>query len=171
MVWEPSIAVASDIISSTCPMIGNWARISCGEQLIVASKVSSISRWEAVLTIIQACILTVDTWSLGWRHDDVATSNYAFYKGIACDLGLSDHVFMSRMKDEGIQRSDLQKIGERWVDSYWHGVPWSWDDLPRIIKLWKDVSGGKPFGVKGIQRPEVSLIRAYTIHFILMNDA
>jgi isopentenyl diphosphate isomerase/L-lactate dehydrogenase-like FMN-dependent dehydrogenase len=23
-----------------------------------------------------ACILTVDTWQLGWRHDDVANSNY-----------------------------------------------------------------------------------------------
>jgi len=27
-----------------------------------------------------ACILTVDTWQLGWRHDDVQNSNYAFYR-------------------------------------------------------------------------------------------
>lgn len=107
---------------------------------------------------MSACIFTVDTWSLGWRHDDVATSNYAFYKGVACDLGLSDPVFMERMKAEGISSTDLPKIGERWVDSYWHGVPWSWDDLPNIISLWKEVSGGKPFGVKGIQRPEVSVL-------------
>ena len=37
-----------------------------------------------------ACILTADTWQLGWRHDDVATSNYAFYKGTGADLGLTD---------------------------------------------------------------------------------
>ncbi|MCO5588221.1 hypothetical protein L7F22_042176 [Adiantum nelumboides] len=102
----------------------------------------------------EACIFTVDTWSLGWRHEDVATSNYAFYKGIAADLGLSDKVFMKRIREQGIDSNDLQTIGERWVDSYWHGVPWSWDDLPKIIKLWKDISGGKPFGVKGIQRAE-----------------
>lgn len=102
----------------------------------------------------EACIFTVDTWSLGWRHDDVATSNYAFYKGVAVDLGLSDPVFMKRMRDQGVDETDLAKIGERWVDAYWHGVPWSWGDLPKIIELWKGISGGKPFGVKGIQRAE-----------------
>lgn len=105
----------------------------------------------------EACIFTVDTWSLGWRHDDVATSNYAFYKGIAADLGLSDKVFMQRIREQGIDENNLPLIGERWVDSYWHGVPWSWDDLPKIIKLWKDISGGKPFGVKGIQHPQDAL--------------
>jgi isopentenyl diphosphate isomerase/L-lactate dehydrogenase-like FMN-dependent dehydrogenase len=40
-----------------------------------------------------ACFLTVDTWQLGWPHDDVATSNSAFYHGIGADLGLSDPVF------------------------------------------------------------------------------
>jgi len=26
-----------------------------------------------------ACILTLDTWQLGWRHDDITNSNYAPY--------------------------------------------------------------------------------------------
>ena len=49
-----------------------------------------------------ALILTTDTWQLGWRHDDVATSNDAFYKGIAADLGLSDPVFRTRLRSGGI---------------------------------------------------------------------
>lgn len=40
------------------------------------------------------CILTLDTWQLGWRHDDVATSNYAFYHGVGAGtkylFGLGD---------------------------------------------------------------------------------
>lgn len=31
----------------------------------------------AVASGFTACILTVDTWQLGWRHDDVQNSNYA----------------------------------------------------------------------------------------------
>jgi len=48
------------------------------------------------------CILTLDTWQLGWRHDDVANSNYAFYHGIGADLGLSDPVFQKRLREAGI---------------------------------------------------------------------
>jgi isopentenyl diphosphate isomerase/L-lactate dehydrogenase-like FMN-dependent dehydrogenase len=48
-----------------------------------------------------ACILTVDTWQLGWRHDDINTSNYAFYHGIGADLGLSDPVFQKRLTETG----------------------------------------------------------------------
>lgn len=40
-----------------------------------------------------ACILTLDTWQLAWRHHDEANSNYTFYHGIGADLGLSDPVF------------------------------------------------------------------------------
>lgn len=36
---------------------------------------------------LSACILTVDTWQLGWRHDDVQTSSYTFYHGIGADWG------------------------------------------------------------------------------------
>ncbi|KAL8852447.1 MAG: hypothetical protein Q9221_002677 [Calogaya cf. arnoldii] len=49
-----------------------------------------------------ACIRTTDTWQLGWRHDDIATGNYAFYRGIGADLGLSDPVFRKRLEEAGI---------------------------------------------------------------------
>ncbi|KAG4034416.1 hypothetical protein MFRU_003g03810 [Monilinia fructicola] len=39
---------------------------------------------------IVACILTLDTWQLAWRHRDAANSNSAFYHGVGADLGLSD---------------------------------------------------------------------------------
>lgn len=49
-----------------------------------------------------ACILITDTWQLGWRHDDVDASNYAFYRGIGADIGLTDPVFKKRMAAAGI---------------------------------------------------------------------
>lgn len=120
-----------------------------------------------------ACILTVDTWQLGWRHDDVATSNYAFYKGIGANLGLSDPgmivlvvgmvwpwmvlltnlaVFQKRLAEDGIDpKKDPNRAGAKWIDNVWHGRAHSWEKMPWLIKTWKEMSGGKPFAIKGIQ--------------------
>lgn len=99
-----------------------------------------------------ACFLTLDTWQLGWRHDDVATSNYAFYRGVGAELGLSDPVFKKRLTEMGIDpKKDPEAAGAAWIDSVWHGRAWSWEKMPWLIKTWKDVSGGKPICLKGIQ--------------------
>jgi isopentenyl diphosphate isomerase/L-lactate dehydrogenase-like FMN-dependent dehydrogenase len=106
----------------------------------------------AVESGFSACILTVDTWQLGWRHDDVATSNYAFYRGIGADLGLSDPVFQERLREAGIDPvKEPEKAGAMWIDNVWHGRAWSWEKMPWLIKTWKELSGGKPICLKGIQ--------------------
>ncbi|KAG6359330.1 hypothetical protein INS49_012851 [Diaporthe citri] len=100
-----------------------------------------------------ACILTTDTWQLGWRHDDVATSNYAFYRGIGADLGLTDPVFQKRLRERGIDpEKQPEEAGAMWIDSVWHGRAWSWEKAVWARKKWQEISGGKPFLIKGIQR-------------------
>ncbi|KAF2100388.1 FMN-dependent alpha-hydroxy acid dehydrogenase [Rhizodiscina lignyota] len=104
----------------------------------------------------EACFLTVDTWQLAWRHDDVNTSNYAFYKGIGADLGLSDPVFQKRLRERGIDVNNMtqeEKVNASamWIDSIWHGRAWSWEKMPWLIRTWKELSGGKPICIKGIQ--------------------
>ena len=70
--------------------------------------------WTSGFTV---CILTVDTWQLGWRHDDVATSNYAFYHGTGAELGLSDPVFQKRLAAAGIDpTTQLNEAGAKWID-------------------------------------------------------
>jgi isopentenyl diphosphate isomerase/L-lactate dehydrogenase-like FMN-dependent dehydrogenase len=99
-----------------------------------------------------ACILTLDTWQLGWRHDDVANSNYAFYHGIGADLGLSDPVFQKRLKEKGIDPvQQPNEAGALWIDNVWHGRAHTWEKAVWAMKLWKELSGGKPFSLKGIQ--------------------
>ncbi|KUI72580.1 putative lactate 2-monooxygenase PB1A11.03 [Cytospora mali] len=102
-----------------------------------------------------ACILTTDTWQLGWRHDDIATSNYAFYRGIGADLGLTDPVFQERLKERGIDpKKQPQEAGAMWIDNVWHGRAWSWDKAVWARQKWQEITGGKPFLIKGIQRVE-----------------
>ncbi|KAK3714176.1 hypothetical protein LTR37_007978 [Vermiconidia calcicola] len=99
-----------------------------------------------------ACILTVDTWQLAWRHNDVNTSDYAFYHGTGADLGLSDPVFQRRLKAAGIDpKTQPNEAGALWIDNVWHGRAHSWEKMPWLIKTWKEISGGKPFAIKGIQ--------------------
>ncbi|KAJ9133439.1 FMN-dependent dehydrogenase [Pleurostoma richardsiae] len=102
-----------------------------------------------------ACMLTTDTWQLGWRHDDVATSNYAFYRGIGADLGLSDPVFQKRLAERGIDpKKQSGEAGAAWIDSIWHGRAWTWEKAAWAREKWQEISGGKPFVIKGIQRVE-----------------
>jgi isopentenyl diphosphate isomerase/L-lactate dehydrogenase-like FMN-dependent dehydrogenase len=99
-----------------------------------------------------ALILTTDTWQLGWRHDDVASSNYAFYRGFGADLGLTDPVFRKRCAEAGIDPDvDVVAASAKWIDSVWHGRAWSWEKIPWLMETWKRISGGRPFAIKGIQ--------------------
>lgn len=100
-----------------------------------------------------ACILTTDTWQLGWRHDDIATSNYAFYRGVGADLGLTDPVFKKRLAERGIDpKTQPEEAGALWIDSIWHGRAWSWNKAIWAREKWQEISSGKPFLIKGIQR-------------------
>ncbi|GAO51995.1 FMN-dependent alpha-hydroxy acid dehydrogenase [Saitoella complicata NRRL Y-17804] len=98
------------------------------------------------------CMMTLDTWQLAWRHDDVATANYAFYYGIGAELGLSDPIFQKRLKEWGIDpKKDPQAAGRRWIDNVWHGKAHTWDRIPWVRDQWQKISGGRPFLLKGIQ--------------------
>jgi len=98
------------------------------------------------------CILTLDTWQLGWRHHDVATSNYAFYHGVGAELGLSDPVFQKRLTEAGIDpKAQPNKAGALWIDNVWHGRAWTWEKIPWVMEQWKKISNGRPFCLKGIQ--------------------
>ncbi|KAK3171127.1 hypothetical protein OEA41_003211 [Lepraria neglecta] len=101
------------------------------------------------------CMLTTDTWQLAWRHDDVSTGNYAFYRGVGADLGLSDPIFQRRLAEAGIDPvKQPNEAGAMWIDNVWHGRAWSWEKMPWLIKTWKKISGGRSFCLKGIQSVE-----------------
>lgn len=94
-----------------------------------------------------ACMLTVDTWQLGWRHRDIELANYTFYYGqIGNEIAETDPAFMKLHGDE------LKEDPGRWIDSaVWHGKAHTWEKMPWLIKGWRRISGGRPFGLKGIQ--------------------
>ncbi|TFK53101.1 FMN-dependent alpha-hydroxy acid dehydrogenase [Heliocybe sulcata] len=108
--------------------------------------------WKAGFDV---CMLTVDTWQLGWRPTDINLANYVFYYPpgkTGNELGESDPVFMKKYGKA--QQEDTGK----WIDSsVWHGKPHSWAKIPWVIETWKRISGGRPFVIKGIQSAEDAL--------------
>ncbi|KAH9897187.1 FMN-dependent dehydrogenase [Xylariomycetidae sp. FL2044] len=101
-----------------------------------------------------ALMLTTDTWQLGWRHDDIAYGNYAFYKDHgAGDLGLQDPAFRKTLEKKGLDpQKQVKEVGAEWIDKHiWHGHAFTWERLPWLMENWKRISGGKPFAIKGIQ--------------------
>ncbi|KAJ3089175.1 hypothetical protein HK102_007029 [Quaeritorhiza haematococci] len=98
----------------------------------------------------EACILTVDTWQLGWRHYDVSTGNLPPYYGRCVELGLSDPVFQKRLKEAGVDPKSLE-AGRLWANTIWDGKGFAWERMPWVIANWKRLSGGRPFLLKGIQ--------------------
>ncbi|TFY77559.1 hypothetical protein EWM64_g6455 [Hericium alpestre] len=107
------------------------------------------------------CMLTVDTWQLGWRPTDINIANYVFYYpgAVGNEVGTSDPVFMRKHGQE------LEKDSGKWIDSsVWHGKAHTWAKMPWLIKeaSWKRISGGRPFVIKGIQSAEDAL-KAYEV--------
>ncbi|OZJ05611.1 hypothetical protein BZG36_01466 [Bifiguratus adelaidae] len=118
------------------------------------------------------CIVTLDTWQLAWRHDDVRTANYAFYFGLGADIGLTDPVFRRRLKEAGVDPAkDPQKVGQLWIDNVWHGKAHTWQKMAWAMKEWKHISGGRPFLLKGIQCIEDALkAREYRVDGIVVSN-
>lgn len=87
--------------------------------------------WKAGFDV---CVFTLDTWQLAWRHEDIANSNYAFYRGIGAEIGLTDPVFRRRLEEKGLDpenQEHMPLIGEMWIDQVWHGKAFTWDKVPK----------------------------------------
>lgn len=78
----------------------------------------------------EACMMTLDTWQLAWRHQDIALANYAFYDGRGNELGWTDPRFKEMLKERGIDvEKDPKAAGRTWIDQVWHGKAHSWEKM------------------------------------------
>ncbi|KAI0037067.1 FMN-dependent dehydrogenase [Vararia minispora EC-137] len=105
------------------------------------------------------CMLTTDTWQLGWRPTDINIANYVFYYPgpVGNEVGASDPVFM---KKDG---KELLADSGKWIDSsVWHGKAHTWKKIPWLIQQWKRISKGRPFVIKGIQSV-ADAVKAYEV--------
>ena len=97
----------------------------------------------------RAVVVTVDTWSLGWRPRDLQRAYLPFLRAEGIANYLSDPVFRSRLDappEESAQA--MQRAVRHWAEVF--GNPaLSWPDLS-LLREWT----GLPIVIKGICHPD-----------------
>lgn len=125
-------------------------------------------------------VVTLDTFTIGWRPKDLDTAYLPFLWGQGCQIGLSDPVFAKRFEEA--MAKDTRSFGEKmnqvrdfmmrpgtpwgalkvlthmrtmqksimWLDAMNSGTYREWEDLKVLRKIW----GSQPIVLKGIQTLE-----------------
>lgn len=100
-----------------------------------------------------ALIVTLDSFTVGWRPDDLEHGYNPFFRPdhIGIELGLTDPVFRKECKDEfgGEPEDNLAQVGIKYISTISSGTSHSWQDLQFLKEHWDG-----PIILKGIQTVE-----------------
>ncbi|KAH8812915.1 FMN-dependent dehydrogenase [Xylogone sp. PMI_703] len=93
-------------------------------------------------------VVTVDTWTLGWRPANLDGGFVPFIKGRGNQTGFSDPIFRKQFKEKyGVEVEDnIMAAASEWNADIFSGRPHTWEKLEYIRSLWKG-----PIVIKGIQ--------------------
>jgi isopentenyl diphosphate isomerase/L-lactate dehydrogenase-like FMN-dependent dehydrogenase len=97
----------------------------------------------------RAIVVTLDTWSLGWRPRDLALGHLPFLQGLGIANYLSDPVFRSRLKAAPESSSEAMTAAVfTWAGTFGNAAL-SWNDVARL-REWTTL----PILVKGVCHPD-----------------
>jgi lactate 2-monooxygenase len=88
-------------------------------------------------------VVTLDTWTLGWRPTDLDRAYLPFIRGIGTAVPFSDPAFRAGL--DSPPEEDLTPAVLKWVPMF-TGTDRTWDDLPFLREHWDG-----PIVLKGIQ--------------------
>ena len=91
-------------------------------------------------------VVTLDTWTLAWRPQDLDQSYLPFLRGVGTAIPFSDPAFRAGLADP--PEVDLGPAVLRWV-SMFTGQDRSWQQLAFLRENWRG-----PLVLKGIQHPD-----------------
>jgi lactate 2-monooxygenase len=96
-----------------------------------------------------ALVVTLDTWTLGWRPADLDGAYLPFLRGVGCAIPFSDPAFRAGLV--AAPEDDLMAAVGRWVPMF-TGTALRWDRLDLIREHWDG-----PIVLKGVQHPDDAL--------------
>ncbi len=91
-------------------------------------------------------VVTLDTWTLAWRPNDLDESYLPFIRGVGTAIPFSDPAF--RAKLEKSPEEDPTSAILQWIPMF-TGTDRRWDQLPFLREHWDG-----PIVLKGIQHPD-----------------
>src|SRR5215470_17794008 len=93
----------------------------------------------------RAVVVTLDTWTTGWRPRDLNTGNFPQLRGYVLENYFTDDVFLKRLAKS--PQEDLKAAALEWIKLWGNSL--RWDDLRWLRSLTK-----LPIMLKGIQHPD-----------------
>jgi lactate 2-monooxygenase len=97
----------------------------------------------------EVLVVTLDTWTLGWRPHDLDVSYLPFLRGVGTAIPFSDPAFRAGLAQP--PEHDLMAAVERWVSTF-TGTSLRWDRLDLLREHWDG-----PIVLKGIQHADDAL--------------
>ncbi|MFR9674969.1 lactate 2-monooxygenase [Streptomyces sp. TR06-5] len=91
-------------------------------------------------------VVTLDTWTLAWRPNDLDRAYLPFIRGVGTAIPFSDPAFLAGLTAP--PEEDLVAAVLRWVPMF-TGTDRTWDRLPFLREHWEG-----PIVLKGIQHPD-----------------
>ncbi|PFH61428.1 hypothetical protein XA68_17414 [Ophiocordyceps unilateralis] len=95
----------------------------------------------------EVLVVTLDTWTLGWRPLDIDTANSPFNVGIGNAVGFQDPVLRSKLNST--PEDDKLSASKYWVSEAFPGTSHSWADLEFLREHWQG-----PIVLKGVLSAE-----------------
>jgi lactate 2-monooxygenase len=93
----------------------------------------------------RAIVVTLDTWTTGWRPRDLNTANFPQLRGYALANYFSDPIFLKRLTVS--PQEDLDAATREWINIWGNSL--RWDDLEWLRSL-----TSLPLVLKGICHPD-----------------
>jgi lactate 2-monooxygenase len=93
----------------------------------------------------RAIVVTLDTWTIGWRPRDLNAASFPQLRGYCLENYFSDEHFLRRL--ERSPREDLEAATREWIDIWGNSL--QWDDLDWLRSLTE-----LPIVLKGICHPD-----------------
>ncbi|KAF4594739.1 FMN dependent dehydrogenase [Ophiocordyceps camponoti-floridani] len=93
-------------------------------------------------------VVTLDTWTLGWRPRDIDNANLPFLLGQGDQVGFEDPVFRAKFAEQtdgGTPETDPMAAAASWLGQCFPGVSRGWHQLSILRKHWDG-----PMVLKGI---------------------
>jgi isopentenyl diphosphate isomerase/L-lactate dehydrogenase-like FMN-dependent dehydrogenase len=78
-------------------------------------------------------VVTLDTWTLGWRPTDLDRAYLPFIRGIGTAVPFSDPAFRAGL--DSLPEDDITPAVLKWVPMF-TGTDRTWDDLPFLREHW-----------------------------------
>ena len=132
-------------VAAAAPEASRWFQLYWPKDMALAE--SLVRRAEAAG--FGAIVVTLDTWTLGWRPRDLTLAHLPFLQGLGIANYLSDPVFRAKLKDDPHASPEAMRAAVfTWAGTFGNAAL-SWKDIERLHE-WTSL----PVVLKGVCHPD-----------------